>query len=62
MWAAGENHREVLGSTILGNPKSEGLAKERNRPEGLLPFVCAESCVLRLVHMQVNSRLRCVDT
>lgn len=41
MWAAGENHREGLG-----NPESEGLAKERNRPEGLLPFVCAESCVL----------------
>lgn len=62
MWAAGENHREVLGNTMLGNPESEGLAKERRRPEGLLLLVCAESCVLRLVCMQVNSRLRCVDT
>lgn len=51
MWAAGENHREVLG-----NPESEGLAKERNRPEGLLFFVCWVMCV-RLVHMQVNSKL-----
>lgn len=58
MWSAGENHSEVLG----GNPESGELAKERNRPEGLLPFVCAESCVSRLVHMQVNSRRRCVDT
>lgn len=40
MWAAGEKHREVLG-----NPESEGLAKERNRPEGLLFFVCVLSHV-----------------
>lgn len=39
--AAGENHREVLSSTMLGNPESEGLAKERSRPKGLsAPSVC----------------------
>lgn len=49
MGAAGEKHREVLGSTLPGHPRCEGLAQERSKPVGALCFACAESCVLRLV-------------